>query len=113
MYTQIESRANASFDPVQRAAGPHVNSLRREERDDAHDLCDTSDNHMNAMLDEDLDKPMAFVYHPARNPMQSGPRARNRVQQMDPQQPLNIEPLKGWTGGDDPSRNIPIEFSSR
>ncbi|CUI01789.1 NADH dehydrogenase ubiquinone Fe-S protein 4 [Leisingera aquaemixtae] len=59
------------------------------------------------------DAPIAFVYRPARNPMQSGPRPKRWMLQLEPTRPLEIEPLMGWTSGNDPARQIRMPFSSR
>jgi NADH dehydrogenase ubiquinone Fe-S protein 4 len=60
-----------------------------------------------------LNAPTALVYRPARNPMQSGPRIRKWVLQLEAQRPLSLDPLMGWTSGDDPARHIRLEFLTR
>lgn len=57
--------------------------------------------------------PTAFLYRPARNAMQSGPRRTSWILQLEPQRPLGLEPLMGWTSGDDPARHVRIPFRTR
>ncbi|MFW8637407.1 NADH dehydrogenase ubiquinone Fe-S protein 4 [Cribrihabitans pelagius] len=61
----------------------------------------------------DFAAPIAFVYRPARNPMQSAPRSRNWLLQLEPQRPLELEPLMGWTSCSDPARQIRLTFPTR
>ncbi|WP_375567787.1 ETC complex I subunit [Oceaniradius stylonematis] len=54
------------------------------------------------------------MYRPAASPMQSG-RANTRrwVLEFEPQAPLFIEPLMGWTGSTDPWRQVRLSFPDK
>jgi hypothetical protein len=58
--------------------------------------------------------PMARIYKPAPSVMQSG-RANTRrwVMEFEPQAPLFIEPLMGWTGSTDPLRQVRLTFPDK
>jgi hypothetical protein len=55
----------------------------------------------------------AVIYKPARSAMTSGRRGTKRwVLQFERRRPLRIEPLMGWTGGDDPMAHVELKFGS-
>lgn len=56
----------------------------------------------------------ARIFKPTPSPMQSG-RANTRrwVLEFEPQTPLFIEPLMGWTGSTDPLRHVRLTFPDR
>ncbi|QYX55696.1 ETC complex I subunit [Roseovarius sp. SCSIO 43702] len=56
------------------------------------------------------DVPVAIIYRPARDPMQSGPRPRHWILEFEPAAPASVEPLMGWTATRDPYRPIRLSF---
>lgn len=56
----------------------------------------------------------ARIYQPARTAMQSG-RAQTKlwVLEWPPAKPMPVDPLMGWTGMQDTTRELRLEFSSR
>jgi len=57
---------------------------------------------------------LARIYKPAPSPMQSGrANVRRWVLEFEPQPPLFIEPLMGWTGSTDPLRQVRLTFSDK
>lgn len=57
--------------------------------------------------------PLALIYRPARSAMTSAPRARTWRLDLQPTRPQWLEPLMGWTAGDDPSRHIALTFKTK
>lgn len=58
--------------------------------------------------------PTARILKPAPSPVQSGrANARRWVLEFEPQSPLFIEPLMGWTGSTDPMRQVRLTFPDR
>jgi hypothetical protein len=56
----------------------------------------------------------ARIFEPARSAMQSGKAATKRwLLEFEPEQPLEIDPLMGWTSSSDMRRQIRLEFDSR
>ncbi|MGQ0740830.1 MAG: ETC complex I subunit [Alphaproteobacteria bacterium] len=57
---------------------------------------------------------LARIYRPARTAMQAG-RALTRkwVLEFEPQTPLQIEPLMGWTSSNDMLQQVRLEFDTR
>jgi hypothetical protein len=56
----------------------------------------------------------ARIYRPAKTAMQSG-QAKTREWQLDyePDQPLEVEPLMGWTSTSDMKRQVRLNFASK
>jgi hypothetical protein len=55
----------------------------------------------------------ARIYRPAKNAMQSGKaRTRQWLLEYEPERPLEIDPLMGWTGSSDMRRQVQLEFES-
>lgn len=56
----------------------------------------------------------ARIFRPAKNAMQSG-AAASREWQLDyePEQPLVIEPLMGWTSSSDMKQQLTMRFDTR
>lgn len=57
----------------------------------------------------------ALIYKPARNAMQSGTRGRSgkwMLEYVPASNPHFIEPLMGWTGGVDTTRQIRMGFAT-
>jgi hypothetical protein len=53
------------------------------------------------------------IYKPARSAMTSGGRGTKRwVLRFERRRPLRIEPLMGWTAGDDPMAHVELKFGS-
>ena len=71
-------------------------------------------NHAQSECSADTKRPMARIYKPAPSVMQSG-RANTRrwVLEFEPQAPLFIEPLMGWTGSTDPLRQVRLTFPDK
>lgn len=57
--------------------------------------------------------PTAIIHRPARSATSSGPRPDHWVLEFEPARPARIEPLMGWTAGDDPFRGIRLVFPDR
>ena len=58
--------------------------------------------------------PRARIYRPARSPVQSGgANTRSWILKFEPEVPLFIEPLMGWTGSTDPLRQVRMSFPDR
>jgi hypothetical protein len=55
----------------------------------------------------------ARIYRPARTAMSSGEAKTDRwVLEFEPERPLTIEPLMGYTSSDDMRRQVRLEFDS-
>ncbi len=59
------------------------------------------------------DAPVALIYRPARSAMTSGPRPKEWRLSLEARRPQWLEPLMGWTAGDDPHRQISLTFTTR
>ncbi len=56
----------------------------------------------------------ARIFKPARTAMQQGLAAtRDWVLEFEPQKPLEIEPLMGWTSSSETRRQVRLSFASR
>jgi hypothetical protein len=56
----------------------------------------------------------ARIYKPAKTAMSSGKAKTHRwVLEFDPERPLTIEPLMGYTSNDDMSRQIRVTFDTK
>ena len=56
----------------------------------------------------------ALIYQPARSSMQSAPlRHKEWVLEFEPESKLFVEPLMGWTGGADTTRQVRLYFATR
>ena len=57
---------------------------------------------------------LARIYKPAKSAMQSG-RARTKSWwlEYEPSEPLQVEPLMGWTSSGDMKQQLTIRFDSR
>jgi ETC complex I subunit conserved region len=57
---------------------------------------------------------LARIYQPAKTAMQSGRALTKRwVLEYEPERPLSVEPLMGWTSSGDMRSQIALEFDSR
>ncbi|WP_238382568.1 NADH dehydrogenase ubiquinone Fe-S protein 4 [Tabrizicola thermarum] len=56
------------------------------------------------------DVPLAIIRRPARSATQSAPRPRHWVLEFEPSGAPELDPLMGWTTGDDPCRTIRLQF---
>lgn len=55
----------------------------------------------------------ARIYQPARTATQSGTaKARGWVLEFDPAEPLELDPLMGWTGSGDTQRQVRLRFDT-
>jgi hypothetical protein len=55
----------------------------------------------------------ARIYEPARSAMQAGKaETRKWVLEFEPESPLGIDPLMGWTSSSDMRRQVALEFDS-
>ncbi len=57
--------------------------------------------------------PLALIFRPARSAMTSGPRPKAWRLELVAERPQWLEPLMGWTAGDDPHRQISLTFRTR
>jgi hypothetical protein len=56
----------------------------------------------------------AKIYKPARTAMSSGQAKTHRwVLEFEPERPLTIEPLMGYTSSDDMRRQVRLEFDTQ
>lgn len=56
----------------------------------------------------------ARIYRPAKSAMTSGLRnTRSWVLEYEPESPIEIDPLMGWSSSDDTGRQIRLRFASR
>ncbi len=57
---------------------------------------------------------LARIYKPARNAMQSGPALGEKwLLEYEPEVPLKVDPLMGYTSSADMRRQIRLEFDTR
>lgn len=56
------------------------------------------------------DVPLAIIRRPARSATQSAPRPRHWVLEFEPSRAPELDPLMGWTTGDDPYRTVRLPF---
>lgn len=113
MDIPIEPRATAPFQGPFADMGQDAENRQRRPEDAPSVDRNVQEAAPRRATNPDVNAPAAFVYRPARNPMQSGPRTRKWVLQREATRPLTLEPLMGWTSGDDPARHIRLEFSTR
>lgn len=107
------SRANAPQEPPHSDLARVEEKFRRAEEHVAQVKSESEGFPSRVAAHSVANAPTAFAYRPARNPMQSGPRPRKWVLELEPRRPLRVEPLMGWTSGDDPFRHIRLEFPTR
>ncbi|HXG78752.1 MAG TPA: ETC complex I subunit [Methyloceanibacter sp.] len=55
----------------------------------------------------------ARIYKPAKNAMQQGTAPREWVLEFEPDKPLEIEPLMGWTSATDTKPQVKLTFASK
>ncbi len=56
---------------------------------------------------------IARIYRPSRTAMQSGKaKTRDWILEFEPQRPLSVEPLMGYTSSDDTRRQVRLRFGS-
>jgi hypothetical protein len=55
----------------------------------------------------------ARIYKPAKTAMQQGMAARDWVLEYEPQSPLGIEPLMGWTSSSDTRSQVRLSFATK
>ncbi len=55
----------------------------------------------------------ARIYKPAKNAMQQGMAARPWVLEYEPDKPLLIEPLMGWTSSADTKSQVRLPFATK
>ena len=55
----------------------------------------------------------ARIYKPAKTAMQQGNAARDWVLEYEPEQPMTIEPLMGWTSSADTKSQIRMSFATK
>jgi hypothetical protein len=55
----------------------------------------------------------ARIYKPARNAMQQGMAPRDWVLEYEPETPLGIEPLMGWTSSAETKRQVRLSFVTK
>lgn len=113
MDIPIEPRATAPFQGPFTDMGQDAENPQRRPEDAPSGDRNVQEAAPRRTTNPDVNAPAAFVYRPARNPTQSGPRTRKWVLQREATRPLTLEPLMGWTSGDDPARHIRLEFSTR
>ena len=59
-------------------------------------------------------RPRALIYKPAKSAMTSGRAATKQwLLEFEPQSPLFIEPLMGWTSSTDPMSQVRLTFPTR
>ncbi|MGX0876696.1 hypothetical protein ACSSV4_001378 [Roseovarius sp. MBR-154] len=57
--------------------------------------------------------PLALIHRPARSAMTSGPRSKTWRLDLQATRPHWLEPLMGWTAGDDPARQVSLTFTTK
>ncbi|SDO93457.1 ETC complex I subunit conserved region [Lutimaribacter pacificus] len=57
--------------------------------------------------------PLALIHWPARSAMTSGPRSKSWRLVLQVTQPQWLEPLMGWTAGNDPARQVSLTFTTK
>jgi len=55
----------------------------------------------------------ARIYKPAKNAMQQGMAPREWVLEFEPEKPLEIEPLMGWTSASETKPQVKLNFASK
>jgi len=55
----------------------------------------------------------ARIYKPARTAMQQGMAPRHWVLEYEPERPLQIEPLMGWTSSSETKRQVRLSFPTK
>jgi len=56
----------------------------------------------------------ARIYKPAKNAMQSGTANSKRwIVEFEPEQGLTPDPLMGWSGSGDPTRQVRLKFDTK
>jgi ETC complex I subunit conserved region len=55
----------------------------------------------------------ARIYKPAKNAMQQGMAPREWVLEFEPEKPLVIEPLMGWTSSHETKRQVRLSFATK
>ncbi len=55
----------------------------------------------------------ARIYKPARTAMQQGMAARDWVLEYEPERPLQIEPLMGWTSSTETKGQVRLSFPTK
>ncbi|MGA8293409.1 MAG: NADH dehydrogenase ubiquinone Fe-S protein 4, partial [Rhodoplanes sp.] len=57
---------------------------------------------------------LARIYKPAKTAMQSGKaRTKNWWLEYEPSEPLEVEPLMGWTSSSDMRQQIHLRFETK
>lgn len=57
---------------------------------------------------------LARIYKPAKSAMQSGrARTKNWLLEYEPSEPLQVEPLMGWTSSSDMRQQIHLHFDTK
>jgi len=60
------------------------------------------------------DKPQARIYRPSKSAMTSGKaRTKQWVLEFESDQPRFVDPLMGWTGSTDTSRQVRLKFETK
>lgn len=57
--------------------------------------------------------PLALIHRPARSAMTSGPRGKTWRLDLQATRPQWLDPLTGWTAGDDPARQVSLTFTTK
>jgi len=55
----------------------------------------------------------ARIYKPAKNAMQQGMAPREWVLEFEPEKPLEIEPLMGWTSASETRPQVKLTFATK
>jgi hypothetical protein len=55
----------------------------------------------------------ARIYKPAKNAMQQGMAPREWILEFEPEKPLQIEPLMGWTSAAETRPQVRLSFASK
>jgi NADH dehydrogenase ubiquinone Fe-S protein 4 len=55
----------------------------------------------------------ARIYQPARTAMQQGMATRDWILEYEPDKPLTIEPLMGWTSSADTKSQLRLSFATK
>jgi hypothetical protein len=57
---------------------------------------------------------IARIYKPSKSAMQSGQaKSKAWVLDFEPEAPLRVEPLMGWTASSDPKRQVRLHFATK
>jgi len=63
---------------------------------------------------QEADKPQARIYRPSKSAMTSGKaRTKHWVLEFESDEPRFVEPLMGWTGSADTTRQVRLKFESK